>query len=67
MPVLPLGPVTVEVLLTWADAVSVQRAISESVTVREREFIFSFLVSGRFLRRLICSEPKPSELFRATM
>jgi hypothetical protein len=65
--VFPLGPVTVELLLTCADAASVQRAINNTVIVREREFIFSFLVSGSFMRRLICSEPKPSELFRATM
>jgi len=35
--VLPFGPVAVEVLLTWAVAAKVQRAKSDTVTVRERK------------------------------
>ena len=39
--VFPFGPVTVELLLTWAVAAKVQRAKSDTVTVREIKLISS--------------------------
>ncbi len=63
----PLGPVVVEVVLTCADAASVQRVINGTATVRERKFMLFLLVFGSYLRRLICSEPQASELFRAAL
>jgi hypothetical protein len=58
-----LGPVTVELLLTCADAATVQRAISDTVTVREREFIFSSWYSA-ISAPVAYSKPEPSRLFR---
>lgn len=68
--VFPLGPVTVEVLLTCAVAAKVQSAINDTVTARDREFIFFLLMSGRLCAALTiqnhsvtdCSAQKCKEL-----
>jgi hypothetical protein len=62
--VFPLGPVAVDVLLTCADAASAQRARKETVTVREREFMF--IPPG--VRLSVPTDVlRTSELFRATL
>jgi hypothetical protein len=53
----PLGPVVVEVVLTCADAASVQRVRNDTTTVRERKFILFLLVFGS----LCCA---PTDLLR---